>query len=447
MGAQNGNGGVGKGISGRLLINGKLFNESGQYLKVTQTSSKTSSSSSSSSSFSAISPKSCSSSSKSTPSPSDLLSLSITTLRHLLLRTALLPLILLVLLYDILTLPIYFLVQQPWKKWPRISQPRSIREPQSKANEIVCGSVKTAPSKASDHFLLQCRTIDEALDRALEHRGEEPCLGYRHTLSSYTELVEGKPITKKALTPEYEWLTYGDFYRALCRFGHGLAQLGIGQGEKVMIFAETCPHWLVAGQGIIKNGSVLVTLYSTLGDAGIVHGLNETEVQYIITSKILAEKLVRLKGQFARRLKRVIILDEGIKEEQLKELQEAFRRKEGETAENKENEEEGEEGEEIELSSMEELIDSGDPDYYKSAEGKVNIRPQDVAIIMYTSGSGGVPKGVMITHHNVLIGMWSILSLVWFFVDELPTHTYIGKDKDISKWKRPSKTNPFPPPY
>lgn len=425
MGAQNGNGGVGKGISGRLLINGKLFNESGQYLKVTQTSSKTSSSSSSSSSFSAISPKSSSSSSKSTPSPSDLLSLSITTLRHLLLRTALLPLILLVLLYDILTLPIYFLVQQPWKKWPRISQPRSIREPQSKANEIVCGSVKTAPSKASDHFLLQCRTIDEALDRALEHRGEEPCLGYRHTLSSYTELVEGKPITKKALTPEYEWLTYGDFYRALCRFGHGLAQLGIGQGEKVMIFAETCPHWLVAGQGIIKNGSVLVTLYSTLGDAGIVHGLNETEVQYIITSRALAEKLVRLKGQFARRLKRVIILDEGIKEEQLKELQEAFRRKEGETDENKENKEE--EGEEIELSSMEELIDSGDPDYYKSAEGKVNIRPQDVAIIMYTSGSGGVPKGVMITHHNVLIGMWSILSLVWFFVEELPTHTYIGK--------------------
>lgn len=292
----------------------------------------------------------------------------LTSFRHLLLRVTLLLISGLVILYDLLTFPLYLVLQQPWSNWHYFSLPRSVREEPSESNEVVCSSVKELPTP--EHYLLQCKTIDEALDRAMiECDKDDPCLGYREVISAKSVIVEGKPVLQHVLTG-YKWMNYGEFYRTLCRFGHGLAKLGITKGDKVMIYAETCPNWLIAGQGIIKNGSVLVTLYSTLGDSGIVHGIQETEVQYIVTSKVLAAKLVRLRSQLGR-LKKVIIL-EAITENELANLQEAFDAKSGdEEEENK-----------VIISSMSELIESGDADYYR--KNKMNILPEDVAIIMYT---------------------------------------------------------------
>lgn len=188
------------------------------------------------------------------------------SLRHALLKLTIGLVMVLVTVYDILTIVFYFLWQQPWKKWPLYCRLRSEPDPlyEKEANSFVRRSVKTVP----EHFLQKCKTIDEAFDRAYEHHGPNAvCVGYRQVISSESVIIDGKPVNKCELT-DYKWLTFEQFYQNINCFGHGLHQLGIRKGDKVMIFAETCANWLICGQSIIKNGSVLVTLYSTLGDQG-----------------------------------------------------------------------------------------------------------------------------------------------------------------------------------
>ncbi|KAJ6223379.1 hypothetical protein RDWZM_001924 [Blomia tropicalis] len=321
--------------------------------------------------------------------------------RDLLVRLALFILVAIpIFVFDILTLIVYIVWQQPWKRLAKYAQIRSIPENVNADDDqsIVRRSNKHLP----DHFLLKCRTIGDALDEAIRQHGPETtCIGYRDVICTETAQVDGKEINRYKLT-DYKWLTFGDLYDYINRFGHGLNRIGVQKGDKVMIFAETSARWLICGQSIIKNGSVLVTLYSTLGDQGIIHGMEQTEVEYIITSVTLARKLIRLKSSLTC-LKHIILLDST--EEDLVELKETI-------------------DSNVSVTSFEEMIHSSNANFF--TENIVSVDENDLTIIMYTSGSGGIPKGVMMTHHNFMSGVKSMLSLVHFFVHEMSRHTYVA---------------------
>ena len=57
-----------------------------------------------------------------------------------------------------------------------------------------------------------------------------------------------------------------------------------------MVFAETRAEWLISANGCMKQNMPIVTLYATLGDDAIIHGINETEVSCVITSQELLPK-------------------------------------------------------------------------------------------------------------------------------------------------------------
>ncbi|CAF4433637.1 unnamed protein product, partial [Adineta steineri] len=57
------------------------------------------------------------------------------------------------------------------------------------------------------------------------------------------------------------------------------------------IFAETRPEWLLTAFAAFRHGLIVVTLYSTLGEEAVKHGINESEVSIIITSYELLSKL------------------------------------------------------------------------------------------------------------------------------------------------------------
>lgn len=78
------------------------------------------------------------------------------------------------------------------------------------------------------------------------------------------------------------------------RFGRGLMELGLKSNENIVLFSETRAEWMICANGCMKQNMPLVTLYATLGDDALVHGINETEVTCVITSQDLLPKFKNL---------------------------------------------------------------------------------------------------------------------------------------------------------
>lgn len=89
---------------------------------------------------------------------------------------------------------------------------------------------------------------------------------------------------------EYRWKTYAEVNILAQHFGRGLRELGNEPGKNMVIFAETRAEWMIAAHGIFKQNIPLVTIYATLGEDAIAHGINETEVTTVITSFELMPK-------------------------------------------------------------------------------------------------------------------------------------------------------------
>uniref|UniRef100_A0A8C1YGD3 long-chain-fatty-acid--CoA ligase n=1 Tax=Cyprinus carpio TaxID=7962 RepID=A0A8C1YGD3_CYPCA len=217
-------------------------------------------------------------------------------------------------------------------------------------------------------------TLDKVFEYAVVHFPQRDCLGTREVLSEEDEIQPNGKVFKKVILGDYNWLSYEDTFHLSQRFGSGLASLGQKPLCNIAIFCETRAEWIIAAQACFMYNFPLVTLYSTLGGAAIAHGLNETEVTHIITSKDLLQS--RLKVKTRRRLKHIILVDKkptswpdlprGIMVHNMAAVQEL--------------------GASVE-------IRQGDP------------VPSDIAVIMYTSGSTGIPKGVMISHSNIIAGI------------------------------------------
>lgn len=89
---------------------------------------------------------------------------------------------------------------------------------------------------------------------------------------------------------DYKWKTFAEVNILATNFGRGLRELGNQPGQNIVIFAETRAEWMIAAHGIFKQNIPLVTIYATLGDEAIAHGINETEVTTVITSFELLPK-------------------------------------------------------------------------------------------------------------------------------------------------------------
>lgn len=228
-------------------------------------------------------------------------------------------------------------------------------------------------------------TLSELFEQSCKQHPNKPLLGTRKLIARETEVTSDGRSFEKLHLGDYEWLTYGRTFESVCNFASGLAQLGHKRGERAAIFADTREEWFIALQACFRRNITVVTIYASLGEEALCHSLNETEVTTVICGKKELKKLVDISGQLDT-VERVICLDN-------------------------------------EVPSNVALVDrstswiiSSFPDVERiGQENPVDADlplPSDVAVIMYTSGSTGLPKGVMMTHANVLATVSAVMTIV-----------------------------------
>lgn len=110
----------------------------------------------------------------------------------------------------------------------------------------------------------------------------------------------------------YTWRSYRQIEDEATNFGRGLRELGVNQGDNVVIFAETRAEWMIAAHGLFKQNFALITIYATLGEEAIIHAINETEAVTVITSAQLLPKFKTILGNTPK-VNTVVYIDDQLK--------------------------------------------------------------------------------------------------------------------------------------
>lgn len=112
---------------------------------------------------------------------------------------------------------------------------------------------------------------------------------------------------------DYTWRSYEQVDEEAVHFGRGLREIGVHPGENVVIFCETRAEWMIAAHAFFKQNFILVTIYATLGDDGIIHAINETEVSTIVTSAELLPKLKSLLDKIPK-VQKIVYMEDQLKQ-------------------------------------------------------------------------------------------------------------------------------------
>jgi long-chain acyl-CoA synthetase len=173
-----------------------------------------------------------------------------------------------------------------------------------------------------------------------------------------------------------KWVKYNtaDFVDYANNLSYGLMAMGLQKGEKIGIISNNRPEWNMADLGILQAGGVDVPIYPTISDADLKFIIKDARMSYMLVSNKVHYNRVKACTEGLDHFKGIYTF----------------------------NEEEG-------LPNWSEILQLGkkNKDANKLNSIMASIRDTELATMLYTSGTTGTPKGVMLSHRNLFSNVYA----------------------------------------
>ena len=197
----------------------------------------------------------------------------------------------------------------------------------------------------------------------------------------------------------YRALSWAETARTVNRLARGLVALGVQPGDRVALAAENRPEWAIADLAIMSAGGITVPAYTTNTVDDHRHIFGNSGARVVIASQPPVSERAASAAAQVPRVRAIVTMD-------------------GPAADG--------------IHAWGAVLELGDAQPDDLAARSAALGPGDVACIIYTSGTGGVPKGVLLTHRNIIAncrGAYHLLEMLGLgdevFLSFLPlSHSY-----------------------
>jgi long-chain acyl-CoA synthetase len=181
---------------------------------------------------------------------------------------------------------------------------------------------------------------------------------------------------------EWRSYTWEQMNRAIARWQAALSKEALVSGDRVGVMLKNCPEWVMFEQAALGLGLVVVPFYTEDRAENVAYMLSDATVKLLLLENSDQWQELSVACQNNNDLKRVVIINAA-------DNASSFLSRENQTV----------------------LLNDWLP--VKGDEVRhVNNDPHSLATIIYTSGTTGHPKGVMLSHHNILTNAYSCLQVI-----------------------------------
>jgi long-subunit acyl-CoA synthetase (AMP-forming) len=214
----------------------------------------------------------------------------------------------------------------------------------------------------------------------LDKKAAKPGLQATTVAAAFTATVRSVPdrIALRTRGGEEE-ITWGEYGDRVDRFAHSLKGLGLERGQTYALMLTNRPEFHIADTAALSLGATPFSLYQTLTPEQIAYQLGDSGAEIVVTEPAFLDRVLAAKEQTPH-VRHVISIDAGSQPGVL---------------------------------AFEELLEGeGDPE--EIAALRETVQPDDLLTLIYTSGTTGPPKGVQLTHHNMMFAVKTFEEVIDF---------------------------------
>jgi len=244
---------------------------------------------------------------------------------------------------------------------------------------------KALKAKDMELTLAMIERVKNSADPTVRYRDIRPITDIKHMLETSVKLYGERPAfwVKKDRGADYSPITYGETLEDVNGLGTSLIEGGL-KGKKIAVIGENCYEWAVSYLAVICGTGIVVPLDKELPTNEIKQLIISSECSAAIFTDKFEEAFIKIKESGEARLEALVNME----------------RKESSDG----------------VLSMRELIDAGK--HLLSAGNRdftdAQIMRDEMSVILFTSGTTGVSKGVMLSHGNLITDI--MLAPTVFFV-------------------------------